>query len=110
MRSIGHKVKDKHHDQLDVAAAFGWATFDASRNGVTGLMKVYYRGERIGFSELKEPTRKVSLPIPLTPRIRVVRRPKKDHPWRKGWQNIKPLFPEPTIAVPLIGIRTYASP
>src|SRR5256886_450507 len=75
-----------------------------------GTMKVYYRGERIGFTELKEPTRRVSLPVPPAPRVRVVRRPKKDHPWRQGWQNMKPWFPKPTIAVPLIGIRTYASP
>jgi hypothetical protein len=75
-----------------------------------GTMKVYYRGERIGLSELKEPIRKVSLPVPPAPGVRVVRRPKKDHPWRQGWQNMKPWFPKPTIAVPLIGIRTYASP
>ena len=73
-------------------------------------MKVYYRGERIGLSELKEPIRKVSLPVPPAPGVRVVRRPKKDHPWRQGWQNMTPWFPKPTIAVPLIGIRTYASP
>ena len=75
-----------------------------------GTMKVYYRGERIGLSELKQPMRKVSLPVPPAPGVRVVRRPKKDHPWRQGWQNMKPWFPKPTIAVPLIGIRTYASP
>jgi hypothetical protein len=69
-------------------------------------MEVYYRGERTTFAELKEPIRKISQPVPPASRAMMVRRPKQDHPWRQGWQNMKPRFPR----APLDGMRTYASP
>lgn len=75
-----------------------------------GTMEVYYRGERIAFSEFKEPIRKSAQPLPPNPRAIVVRRAKKDHPWRQGYQNMKPRVPNQVIAAPLVGIRTYASP
>ncbi len=75
-----------------------------------GTMEVYYRGERIAFSEFKEPIRKSAQPLPPNPRAIVVRKAKKDHPWRQGYQNMKPRVPNPVSAAPLVGIRTYASP
>jgi hypothetical protein len=72
-------------------------------------MEVYYRGEGIAFTELQEPLRKISQPLPPAARAMVVRKPKKDHPWRQGWQNMKSRFPNQAIAA-LAGIRTCASP
>ncbi len=73
-------------------------------------MQVYYRGERVAFTELKEPIRKTARPIPPAARPMVVRKAKQDHPWRQGYQNMKPWIPKREIAGPLVGIRTYASP
>jgi hypothetical protein len=75
-----------------------------------GVMEVYYRGERIAFTELKEPKGKTSEPLAPAARTIVGRTPKKDHPWRQGWQNMKPRISNQAIAAPLVGIRTYASP
>src|SRR6202521_5160603 len=75
-----------------------------------GAIEVYYRGERVGFTELKEPIRKTARPIPPAARPMVVRKAKQDHPWRRGYQNMKPWIPKREIAGPLVGIRTYASP
>src|ERR1700680_1129338 len=75
-----------------------------------GAMQVYYRGERVAFTELKEPIRKIARPIPPAARPIVVRKAKQDHPWRQGYQNMKPWIPKREIAGPLVGIRTYASP
>jgi transposase len=75
-----------------------------------GAIEVYYRGEQIAFTELKEPIRKTAGPIPPAARAVVVRKAKQDHPWRQGYQNMKPRVPNPVIAAPLVGIRTYASP
>jgi transposase len=75
-----------------------------------GAMQVYYRGERVAFIELKEPIRKTARPIPRVARSMVVRKAKQDHPWRQGYQNMKPWIPKREIAGPLVGIRTYASP
>jgi len=75
-----------------------------------GAMAVYYRGERLAFTELKEPIRKTARPIPPAARAMVVRKAKQDHPWRPGYQNMKPRVPNQVIAAPLVGIRTYASP
>jgi hypothetical protein len=74
-----------------------------------GTREVYYRGERIAFIELKEPTRKTAPPIPIppSPRVTVGRKPKKDHPWHQGWQNMKPWLPHRSTAAPSVGIRTY---
>jgi hypothetical protein len=73
-------------------------------------MEVYYRGERIAFAELKEPIQKPPQLLPPAARAIVVRKPKKDHPWRQGWQNMKSRFPNQAIAAKLAGIRTCASP
>ena len=75
-----------------------------------GTMEVYYRGERIAFTELKEPTRKTAEPVPPNPRAIVARKPKKDHPWRQGWQKMKPWSAKQAAAAPIVGMRTYASP
>jgi transposase len=75
-----------------------------------GGMEVYYRGERIAFSEFKEPIRTSAQPLPPNPRAMVVRKAKKDHPWRQSYQNMRPRLPNKVIAAPLVGIRTYASP
>ena len=74
-----------------------------------GAIEVYYRKQRVSFSELKEPIRKIARPIPRA-RAVMVRKAKPDHPWRQGYQNMKPRVPNPVIAAPLVGIRTYASP
>src|SRR5258707_5424104 len=75
-----------------------------------GAMEVYYWGERVAFSELKEPVRKTARPAPPAARAIVVRKAKPDHPWRQSYQNMKPRIPNPVMAAPLIGTRTYASP
>ena len=75
-----------------------------------GAMAVYYRGERLAFTELQEPIRKTARPIPPAARAMVVRKAKPDHPWRQGYQNMKPRVPNQVIAAPFVGIRTYASP
>ena len=73
-------------------------------------MEVYDRGERIAFAELKEPIQKPPQLLPPAARAIVVRKPKKDHPWRQGWRKMRPWFSNQAIAAPLVGIRTYASP
>ena len=75
-----------------------------------GATEVYYRGERVAFIELKEPIRKITRPTSLAARAIVVRKAKQDHPWRQGYQKMKPWIPKREIAGPLVGIRTYASP
>jgi hypothetical protein len=75
-----------------------------------GTMQVYYRGERVAFTELKEPLRKTTPPIPPPVSPMVVRKAKPDHPWRQGYKSMKPWVPNPGIATPLVGIRTSASP
>jgi hypothetical protein len=75
-----------------------------------GLTAVYYRGERMAVTELREPKQKPSPPISPAARAMVVRKPKKDHPWRQLYKNMKPPGPNQAMAAPLVGIRTYASP
>jgi transposase len=75
-----------------------------------GAIEVYYRGERVAFIELQEPIRKPVQPNPPAARASVVRKAKHDHPWRQGYQNMKPRVPNQGTAAPLVGIRTYASP
>ena len=73
-------------------------------------MKIYYRGEQIAFTELKERVQTSPELRPSAPRPIVIRKAKKDHPWRQGYQNMRPRVPTPAIAPPLVGMRTYASP
>ena len=75
-----------------------------------GTMEVYYRGERMAFTELPETMPKASPPPPPAARVIVARKAKKDHPWRRGYQNMKPWVPNRAITGPLVGIRTSASP
>jgi hypothetical protein len=75
-----------------------------------GAIEVYYRGERVAFIELKEPIRKTARPTPPAARAIVVRKVKHDHPWRQGYQNMKPRVPNQVTAASLVGMRTYASP
>jgi transposase len=75
-----------------------------------GTMEVYYRGERMEFTEISEPVRKTSQPPTLGTRAVVPQKVKKDHPWRRGYQNMKPWSPNLGITTPLVGIRTSASP
>ena len=75
-----------------------------------GAIEVYYRRERVSFTELKATRRKTAEPIPPAARVMVVRKAKPDHPWRQGYQNMKPRVLNQMIAAPLVGIRTYASP
>ena len=81
-----------------------------SANREDGTIKVYYRGEPIAFTELKQQQPKLTELRPAGPRVMVARKAKKDHPWRQGYQNMKPRIPNQVIATPLVGMRTYASP
>jgi transposase len=74
-----------------------------------GVLEVYYRGQRIEYTQLTEPVRKPVEPRPRVVRAIVVRKPKADHPWRQGYPNQKPPV-NPALPVPPVGIRTYASP
>jgi hypothetical protein len=75
-----------------------------------GTIEVYYRGERMVVTELRGPIQKPSPPRSPATRAIVVRKAKKDHPWRQLYKNMKPRVPNQVIAAPLVGLRTYASP
>jgi hypothetical protein len=75
-----------------------------------GTMEVYYRGEPIAFRELKEPIRKIAESLPPAARAIVVRKAKKDHPWRQPYQNMRTPTPTKRIGAPLVGMCPYASP
>jgi transposase len=75
-----------------------------------GSRQVYYRGERIAFRELYEPVRRTSELGPPAVRAMVVRKAKKDHPWRQSYQNMRPRVSNQVIVAPVVGIRTYVSP
>jgi hypothetical protein len=73
-------------------------------------MRIYYRGDQIAFTELKErvpksPELSLSAPRPI-----VIRKARKDHPWRQEYQNMQPRVPTLRVAAPLVGMRTHASP
>jgi transposase len=74
-----------------------------------GTMEVYYRGECIAFTELREPIRKAE-PRPPAVRAIVVRKAKKDHPWRQSYENMRPRVSNQVIIAPYVGIRTSATP
>ena len=74
------------------------------------VIQVYYRGERIAFSELKEPKQKAVAPRRPAIRATVTKRPASEHPWRQPYQTMKPWPAKPMIAAPLVGMRSYASP
>ena len=64
----------------------------------------------IAFTELKQQQPKLPELRLASPRVMVARKAKKGHPWRQGYQNMKPRIPNQVIATPLVGMRTYASP
>ena len=72
-------------------------------------MEVHYRGEYIAFTELREPARKAE-PCPPAVRAIVVRKAKKDHPWRQSYENMRPRVSNQVIIAPYVGIRTSATP
>ena len=74
-----------------------------------GSMEVYYRGQRIPFTELPETKLKAPQVVPPASRVQVVRKPKKDHPWRRGYQNMRPCIPKERTGQ-IVGIRPFASP
>jgi len=75
-----------------------------------GTIQVYYRGERLAFSELKEPLQKAVAPRRPATRATVTKRPPTEHPWRQRYQTMKPWSAKPTLAAPLAGMSPYASP
>jgi transposase len=75
-----------------------------------GTIQVYYRGERIAFSERNEPMQKVLAPRPPVIRATVTNRPARQHPWRQPYQTMKPWPAKHTLPAPLMGMRPYASP
>ena len=75
-----------------------------------GTTETYYRGERIKFMEIPEPVRKPAPPLVPTARVPVVRKAKKDHPWKQSYKSMKPWPPNRGNAAPLVEIRTSASP
>jgi transposase len=74
-----------------------------------GAMEVYYRGERMAFTELTEPIRKAE-PRPPAVRAIVVRKAKKDHPWRQSYEGMRPQMLNQAMIARLVGIPHYASP
>jgi len=75
-----------------------------------GSMEVYYRGERIGFSELKELPKKTPVSVSPGGRAMVTPKPKPDHPWRQSFRNMKPWTASRSMAAPLVRMCTSASP
>jgi len=78
--------------------------------GEQGGIQVYYRAEGIAFSEMKEPQQKAVAPRRPAIRATVTNRPATEHPWRQGYQTMKPWPAKHTLAAPLVGMRPYASP
>src|SRR5258708_9861003 len=72
-----------------------------------GATEVYYRGERVAFTELKEPARKTARPTPPATRAILVTKANPTHPCRHRYQNTKPRIPNPVMAAPLVGTRPY---
>jgi hypothetical protein len=75
-----------------------------------GNMRIYYRDDQIAFTELKERVQKSPELSLSVPRPIVIRKASKDHPWRQGYQNMRPRVPTLATAAPLVRMRTYASP
>jgi transposase len=71
-----------------------------------GSMTIYHQGEKMGFIELPEAPRKATQPRPAVAQVRLRIPAKKGHPWRQSYKTMQPAV----AAVPLIGLRPYASP
>jgi hypothetical protein len=67
-----------------------------------GTIQVYYRGERIAFSEMKEPMQKAVAPRRPAIRATMTNRPARQHPWRQGYQTMKPWPAKHTLPAPLM--------
>lgn len=74
-----------------------------------GSMEVCYRGERIAYTELPEPSKKTPPPSAPAARAIVAGKAKPDHPWRQSYKGMQ-AWPNRGSASPLGGIRTSASP
>lgn len=74
-----------------------------------GSMEVYYRGERIDYTELPEAPKKTPAPAAPATRAIVAGKAKPDHPWRQSYKGMQ-AWPSRGSAAPLVGIRTSASP
>ena len=68
------------------------------RENEAGEVAIYYRGQRLGFRELKAASTALgegrdSAPSPAPPSPNLTRsrppRPTRHHPWRQGWQQMK---------------------
>jgi len=70
-----------------------------------GSIAIYHQGERMAFSEIAEAPAKAVQSRPAAARAIVTRPAKKDHPWRRSYKSM-----QPAMAVPLVGLRPYASP
>jgi transposase len=73
-----------------------------------GSREVYYRGERIAFREIAEPVRPVAERRETAESLGVPRPPKKDHPWRLGYEMRVGMRTPP--AAPPVVQRPSASP
>ena len=65
-------------------------------------MEVYYRGERIEFTEIPQPVQKPCPPQAPAARAVVVTMPKKDYPWQQSYKNMKPWRTNGGIASPVV--------
>ena len=72
-----------------------------------GSVEVYYRGARINFHEIAEPVRAVAEPRSGPASIRVRRKAKPDHPWRRGYEM---RAAKAMLAAPPVVLRASASP
>jgi transposase len=70
-----------------------------------GSMVIYHQGEKMAFGELPEAPPKATQPRPAAVKAAVIRPAKKDHPWRQSYKSM-----QPALAVPMVGLRPYASP
>lgn len=75
-----------------------------------GEMEVYYRGERIRFREWSEPIRTTAELAPARGRIALRKKAKPDHPWRLGYQNMRPRLGTPALLAAPVVLRSSASP
>jgi transposase-like protein len=74
-----------------------------------GSLELYYRGERIDYTELRELPKKTPAPAAPAGRAIVVRKAKPDHPWRQGYKGMQ-AWQNRRTAASLVGIRTFATP
>ncbi len=109
-RSISHDWVIRHHGrslQLNPGSRHYGPTRSKAMvcEWEDGNMQIYYRGEPIAFTELKERIQVSPELRPSAPRPVVIRKARKDHPWRQGYQNMRPRVPTPASAAPLVGMR-----